>query len=84
MAEKITLSEFGKFSLEKRAQIALRNYFYEEEKIENDGHSLFSLEPFVEAWAYLEENEYVTLVGGTPKSGAAYKITKKGLELMDN
>ncbi len=81
--DKITLSEFNKLSLEERAQIALRNYFHEEVKIENDAGSLLHLEQYLEAWAYLEKNKYVNLVGGTPKSGAAYKITKKGLNFMD-
>ena len=37
----------------------------------------------IQPWAYLEKEGYVVLVGGTPKSGASYKITNKGLGFMD-
>jgi len=78
----MNLSKFNKLPLEERAQIALRNYFHGE-KLENDVTSLIHLQPFVKSWAYLEKEGYVVLVGGTPKSGASYKITNKGLEFMD-
>ena len=82
--DKITLSEFNELPLEERAHIALRDYFYEEVKIENDVHSLIHLEKYIEAWAYLEKEKHVVLEGGTPKSGARYSITKKGLDFMDS
>jgi hypothetical protein len=83
MSERITLSKFNKLPLEERAQIAIKNIFYEEAKIENDEISLLHFGPFIESLAYLEKNGYVALVGGTPKSRVSYRITKKGVEFMD-
>lgn len=77
------LSEFNNLSLEERAKLALRTYAFSNVKVKNDGCSLLDLEPYLEAWAYLEENKYVILVGGTPKSGASYKITPEGREFID-
>jgi hypothetical protein len=61
----------------------LKNH-YDGKKIKADGPSLFSLAPLIETWNYLEKNDYVLFTGGTPKSGAYYNITDKGLVFMNN
>ena len=84
-------SKFKELSLEERAQIMVRNHFWgDDEKAEvkikmddAEGGLFIVSEPFIEAWAYAEQNKYVELVGGTPKSGPAYKITREGLKFMD-
>jgi hypothetical protein len=87
MDEEINLSYFNKLSLEERTQIALRNYFWTDKKdnvsLKNDVIDLFKFKPLLEAWAHAERSNYVEIVGGTPKSGASYNITKEGLEFMD-
>jgi hypothetical protein len=83
MTEEMSLSEFSKLSLEERAKIVLKNH-YEGKKMKADGTFLLSLAPLIETWNYLEKNDYVMLTGGTPKSGASYGITDKGLLFMNN
>jgi hypothetical protein len=89
MTEEMLLSEFSKLPLEERAQIMVRNHFWndnekEEVKIKaDDGGHIINAQPFLEAWAYAEKEKYVELVGGTPKSGPRYKVTSEGLQFMD-
>lgn len=86
MVKEILMSEFNKQSLEERTQLAIIHYFWKgtpaEINIKLDVPSLADTNPYLEAWANAEENNYVEIVGGTPKSGAAYKITKKGLDFV--
>jgi hypothetical protein len=89
-AEEILYSKFKELSLEERAQILLRNYYWGDEAKEevkiimNTEEGLFSVsQPFIDAWGYLEENKYAELVGGTPKSGPRYRVTLEGLKFMD-
>ncbi len=84
MGMEILLSEFNKLPVEKRAQIALKNYCNPKENIiENDVGTFMELEPFADAWAYLEDKGYAELVGGTPKSRAAYHVTPEGIEFKN-
>lgn len=87
---EILFSEFKKLPVEQRAQIMVRNHFWGEDskaevKITMDevGGLIVDSEPFREAWEYAENEKYVECVGGTPKSGAAYKITSEGLKFMN-
>jgi len=80
--ETISVNALKKMPLEERAQFVLRNYANGEVKIKGE-ESLLSFQPCLDAWAYLENNNFVELVGGTPKSGASYKITRKGVLFMD-
>lgn len=78
----ISVSELRELPLEERAQFVLRNYASREVEIKGEG-SLLSFQPYLDAWAYLEDNKYVEIVGGTPKSGVSYKITREGILFMD-
>jgi hypothetical protein len=90
MVEKILFSEFKKLPLEQRAQIMVRNHFWGDDKrgevkiiMDKREGLIIDSEPFIEAWSYAESEKYVECVGGTPKSGPAYKITSEGLKFMD-
>ena len=80
---KKTYEEFAKLPLEERAQMLLRNYFYNECKISGKGVSALSFFPLIEAWAYLERNDYVVFADMIPELKIPYEITHKGLEFMD-
>jgi hypothetical protein len=80
--EVLSVNDIKDLPLKERSQLVLNNYFNGHGKVRGD-KSLVSFVPYLEAWEFLEKEGYVNLVGGTPKSGAAYKITEKGLKFMD-
>ena len=75
------LTEFEKLPLEERARVLLKVYNGELEVKAGFVSSIFSAQA-LEASRYIQDNKYLEIVGGTPKSGLGYKITEKGYEFM--
>lgn len=82
MADKLKVKDLKKLLLEERAQIVLQNYSQGKKGVEGENGTFASFQPYLEAWAYLEKNNFVELIGGTPKSGARYRITEEGNNFM--
>lgn len=86
---EISLSDLNKLPLEERAQVVLRNYFYQSVRIKGEA-SPISFDSYLEAWAYLEKNNHVRLATEKEKKDSKlismnipYKITEEGNEFMD-
>jgi hypothetical protein len=82
--DSVSIAEFNKLSLERRTQLILRDYFFDETNIiVKEGEIGVKAKPFLESWAYAEKNKYVELAGGTSKSRPRYKYTSEGLNFMN-
>lgn len=81
MVDTISVGEFGKMSLEERAQIVLREISNEVE-VEGRLTGKDFIQYYVRAKQLAESKGYLELVGGTPKSGPRYKITDEGYKFM--
>jgi len=82
--DPVSIEEFNKLSLERRTQLILRDYFFDETNIiVKEGETGVKAKPFLQSWGYAEEQKYIEIVGGTPKSGARYKYTNEGLKFMN-